>query len=56
MLIPPRYLKLMTFLLLKAANQSEALKKFFRKICNLWGKGYFAAVGSFLYELYSKDA
>ena len=31
MLIPPKYLKLMTFLLLKAVNQSEALKKKFAK-------------------------
>ena len=46
MIYNPAYHKLETFLLIKALNQSEASRKSFRKICHLWGKGYFAAVGT----------
>ena len=41
--------KLETFPLLQAVNQSEASRNCFRKICHLWGKGYFAAVGTYEY-------
>ena len=41
------YHKLKTFPLLWVLNQSEASRNCFREICQLCGKGYFAAVGTF---------
>ena len=43
------YHKLKTFHLLKVLNQLEAPRNTFRKISHLWGKGYFAAGGSFIH-------
>ena len=44
--VNPAHHKLKTFSLLKTMNQSEASRNCSYKICHLWGKGYFAAVGT----------